>query len=590
MSDLIIPENSLYNVATFKLLSEGKDITNDYTMLSLTVNRAVNWVPTAKVVLRDGSAANETFAASEGPDLIPGKEVEIAIGYDGTDKRMFKGLIVKHAIKVGANGDSMLILDCKDVATKLTIGRHSRYFTEVKDSDAIAQIIGSYGGISRDIESTTGKHPEIVQYYASDWDFILSRAEMNGLIVLADDGKLKVKAPSTSGSPLVTLSYGVNLLEFAAEIDARTQHQAVKAEAWNYTEQALLKVEATEPKVNNQGNLSGQTLANAIAPNAWELRHSGRVQEAELKAWADAQLLKSRLAKIQGKVKTMGYPDAKPDTLVELKGVGKRFNGLAYVSGVRHEMIGGAWYTYMQLGLESQWFYQVTDIVERPASGLLPGVNGLQIGVVVQLKNDPNGEDRILVKIPTIDFQSEGIWSRIATLDAGNNRGSFFRPEIGDEVVVGFLNDDPRDPIVLGMLNSSAKPAPLKAQDENHHKGFVTRSQMKVSFDDEKKIITLETPGGNKIIISDEDKGITLKDQNGNTMTMNDSGISIKSPKDITLEATGKLTLKATQDTSIEGLNVNAKANAQFKAQGNAGAEVSTGAIAVLKGSLVQIN
>jgi len=590
MSDLIIPANALYNVATFKLLSEGKDITNDYAVLSLTVHRAVNRIPTATIVLRDGAAAAETFAASEGADLIPGKQVEIAIGYDGRDKRMFKGLIVKHAIKVGANGDSILVLDCKNIATKLTIGRHSRYFTEVKDSDAIAQIISSYGGISQDIASTKGEHPEIVQYYASDWDFILSRAEMNGLIVLAEDGKLKVKAPSTSGSPTVTLTYGVNLLEFAAEMDARTQHQAVKAQAWNYTDQTLLQVEATEPTVNNQGNLSGKTLANAIAPNTWELRHSGQVEEAELKAWADAQLLKSRLAKIQGKVKTVGNPNAKPDTLVELKGLGRRFNGLAYVSGVRHEMIGGTWYTYMQLGLESQWFYQVTDIIERPASGLLPGVNGLQIGVVVQLKDDPKGEDRILVKTPTIDLQSEGIWSRIATLDAGNNRGSFFRPEIGDEVVLGFLNDDPRDPIVLGMLNSSAKPAPLKGKDENHHKGFFTRSQMKVSFDDEKKIITLETPGGNKIIISDEDKGITLKDQNGNTMTMNDRGITIKSPKDITLEATGKLTLKATQDTSIEGLNVTAKANAQFKAQGNAGAEVSTSAIAVLKGSLVQIN
>ena len=113
---------------------------------------------------------------------------------------------------------------------------------------------------------------------------------------------------------------------------------------------------------------------------------------------------------------------------------------------------------------------------------------------------------------------------------------------------------------------------------------------MKVIFDDDKKAIAIETPGGNKITISDEDKGITLKDQNNNTLTMNDSGITIKSPKDITVEATGQLTLKASQDLSLEGLNVNVKAKAQFKAEGSAGAEVSTGAIAVLKGSLVQIN
>ena len=51
----------------------------------------------------------------------------------------------------------------------------------------------------------------------------------------------------------------------------------------------------------------------------------------------------------------------------------------------------------------------------------------------------------------------------LATLDAGKERGTFFRPEIGDEVVVGFLNDDPRHPVILGMCHSSAKPAPEPA-------------------------------------------------------------------------------------------------------------------------------
>ncbi|MDZ7962282.1 MAG: type VI secretion system tip protein VgrG [Aulosira sp. DedQUE10] len=590
MSDRIIPTNSIYDVVTYKLLADGRDITNNYAVLSLTINREVNRVPTARLVLRDGDAAAETFASSEGTDLVPGNKLEISLGYDGKDRSVFKGLIVKQALKAGSNGDSILILDCKDAATKLTVGRHSRYFKDIKDSDAIAQIISNYGGLAVETTDTKITYPEIVQYYATDWDFILSRAEVNGQIVVVDNDKLKVKPPTLTGSPIITLTYGVNLLEFEVEMDARSQYNAVKAQAWSYSDQALLEAEGKEPEVNKQGNLSGKKLAEVIGLDAWQLRHSGQLQTQELQAWADAQLLKSRLSKIQGRVKTKGYPDAQVDALIDLKGVGQRFNGLAYISGIRHEVISGAWFTHIQLGLRSQWFYQEAEIVDRPASGMLPGVNGLQIGVVVQLQGDPNGEDRISVKVPTIDTKTQGIWTRIATLDAGNNRGSFFRPEIGDEVVLGFLNDDPRDPILLGMLNSKAKPAPLTAADENHQKGFFTRSQIKVTFDDDQKFITLETPGGNKITISDADKGIALVDQNGNTLTMNDSGISIKSPKDITLEATGKLTLKATGDTNIEGMNVNVTANAQFKAQGSAGAEVSTSAIAVLKGSLVQIN
>lgn len=373
-------------------------------------------------------------------------------------------------------------------------------------------------------------------------------------------------------------------------MDARTQYQAVKAKAWSYSEQSLIEAEAAEPSINDQGNLSGKTLGKVMELGEWELHHGGEVENQELKAWADAQLLKSRLAKIQGRIKTKGYLEAKPDSLIELAGVGKRFNGLAYVSGIRHEIRGGTWDTHLQLGLNPQWFYQQAEVVDPPAAGLLPGVNGLQIGVVVQLQDDPKGEHRILVKAPIIDAQAEGSWARIATLDAGENRGSFFRPQIGDEVILGFLNDDPRDPVVLGMLNSSAKPAPLTAEDDNHHKGFFTRSQLKLTFDDEKQIIALETPEGNKITISDEGKGIILEDQNDNSITLDESGITLKSLKDITLEAQGKITLKATQDLSLEGLNVNAKAQTQFKAEGNAGAEVSTSAIAVLKGSLVKIN
>jgi phage protein D len=80
MTGRIIPRNSSFDIATFKLLSDGKDITYDYEFLSLSVNREINRIPTAQIVLSDGSAAEETFAASEGEDLIPGKETRNRAG------------------------------------------------------------------------------------------------------------------------------------------------------------------------------------------------------------------------------------------------------------------------------------------------------------------------------------------------------------------------------------------------------------------------------------------------------------------------------------------------------------------------------
>ena len=313
-----------------------------------------------------------------------------------------------------------------------------------------------------------------------------------------------------------------------------------------------------------------------------ELKHGGAVTDAELQDWADAKWLFQQLAKVRGRMKFQGIPSVKPNTVIKLEGVGDRFNGNVYVTGVSHSITEGNWTVDAQFGLNPEWFSETYDVNARPASGLLPAIGGLQIGIVSQLQDDPDGEDRILVQIPIIDNQEQGIWCRMASLDAGDARGAFFRPEIEDEVIIGFINEDPNDAIVLGMLHSSAKPAPITASDDNHEKGFVTRSDMRVLFDDDKKSINISTPAG-KIILLDEDAGtIVIEDDNSNVITIDDNGIVMESP--------GNIELKASGDVSIEGTNVNITANAEFKAEGSAGAEVSTSAIAVLKGSLVQIN
>jgi uncharacterized protein involved in type VI secretion and phage assembly len=201
---------------------------------------------------------------------------------------------------------------------------------------------------------------------------------------------------------------------------------------------------------------------------------------------------------------------------------------------------------------------------------------------VTQLENDPDGEDRILVKIPVINNDEDGIWCRVSTLDAGNKRGTYFRPEIDDEVIVGFINNDPRHAVVLGMLNSSAKPAPITAADANHEKGYVSRSEMKMIFNDDKKSFSLETPAGNKFLITEDEKKIYLEDQHGNKITMNEDGIKMESIKDIIL--------KAKNDINAEGVNINVKASAQAKVEGSGGAEISSGGSTKVKGSIVSIN
>ena len=99
-------------------------------------------------------------------------------------------------------------------------------------------------------------------------------------------------------------------------------------------------------------------------------------------------------------------------------------------------------------------------------------------------------------------------------------------------MVVGFLE---RRSALSGDSRACAtaapSPSPEPAKDANHHKGYVSREKLKLTFDDDKKIIGLETPAGNKITLSEDAKGIVLEDQNGNKITLDDSGITIESAR-----------------------------------------------------------
>ncbi|MGJ8744935.1 type VI secretion system tip protein VgrG [Polaribacter sp.] len=576
----VINTSKSADLITFKVLIDGQELSKIYGVKSISVLKEVNKIPIAKLVLIDGEAAKREFNLSNEDFLIPGKKIEITAGYHSDEETIFKGIVIKHTIKIRENS-TQLIIECKDEAVKMSIGRKSKYFYESKDSDIIEELISNQG-LSKEVEATSHEHLELVQYNATDWDFMVLRAQANGKLCFVDDGEITVAKPNIDQQEIETISYGATLLEFDAEIDARHQVKKVSSYAWNHSDQELLEIEAKNPSVSLNGNISVSDLEEIIGLENLELKHGGAVTDEELQEWADAKWLFQQLAKVRGRVKFQGIPAVKPNTILKLEGVGDRFNGKVYVTGVVHEIFDGNWTVSAQFGLNPEWFSETNAINAQPASGLLPAISGLQIGIVSQLEEDPDGEDRILVQIPIIDNKEQGIWCRVASLDAGDSRGAFFRPEIEDEVIVGFINEDPNDAIVLGMLHSSAKPAPITATDDNHEKGFITRSDMRIMFDDDKKSINISTPAG-KLISLDEDAGtIVIEDDNSNVITIDSNGI--------VMESAGNIELKASGDVSIEGTNVSIAASAEFKAEGSAGAEVSTSAIAVLKGSLVQIN
>ncbi|MEM7510103.1 MAG: type VI secretion system tip protein VgrG, partial [Bacteroidota bacterium] len=435
-----IPVNAQGAVVTFTLKINGDKIPQTVQVLRLSVQKEINKISLAKVVVLDGDAASEDFPVSNEELFVPGNMLEIFAGHQSEEDLIFKGEIVKHGIQIRQNGTTLLKVEARDIAYKLTLAYKNRYFQEQTDSEVIEDILGEYE-IDHELTDTSVTHPELVQYETRDWDFILSRADVNGRFCLVDDGVFNLIQPDFDQESNLTLQFGATILEFDAEIDSRMQYKMIKTQSWDASTQELIEAEAAEPAIEEQGNLSSSELAETNSLEEFILHHNGNLQANELQSWADAKLQKSRLAKIRGRVRLEGYAGAKPGNILTLSGVGDRFNGKVFVSGVRHYLAEGEWETDFQFGVEPQWFAADRPVHAPLNSGLAPGIQGLHIGVVKQIHDDPAGAFRVLVNIPLIDPDEEGSWCRVASLDAGENRGFFFRPDVGDEVILGFLNN-----------------------------------------------------------------------------------------------------------------------------------------------------
>lgn len=580
-----LPLTATPDVVTLTISADGIELPGTVPILGVEIVSQANRIPYARLRIGDGDAAVGDFAESSGDLFVPGVSVSISAGHHGKTEAVFSGVVLGQRVIV-RRGSSWLEVDCRDATFRMTLVRRNRYFEKQKDSEVAGTLLDIYKGdgvSAGDITATTVVHPQLLQYQATDWDFLISRLEAAGQICFVDGGKVSSSKPSLSGTPAADLDFGATVLELDAEIDARTQTGGVRALAWDPSGQALLDVSAADPAWSGNGNLSAGKLSGAAGRKEDFLWHGGSLASDELQSIADGAMLRARLAAACGRVRFQGLTAVHPGSVLTLSRVSDRFNGSVYVTGVRHEFSAGNWTTDAEFGLPRETHAERVAMSHLPAAGLAAAVHGLQVGIVTELAGDPGKEHRVRVKVPLAGMDEQGVWARVATLDAGDQRGTMFRPEKKDEVVLGFFHGDPAQPVVLGMLHSSAKAPPITPTDDNDDKGYVSRSKVALRFNDKKKVAILETPGGNRLTLSDDDGGIKLEDQNGNSIVMNKDGIALKSDKKA-------VTIKAKSDLKAEAMNAEIKATSGATIKGGSTAEISSSGKLTVKGSMVMIN
>lgn len=255
-------------------------------------------------------------------------------------------------------------------------------------------------------------------------------------------------------------------------------------------------------------------------------------------------------------------------------------------------------------------------------TGHLEKIFGVVVGIVEDIR-DPLNLGRVRVGFPWLAEATEAVqdpkqkkekaisyWARVATLMAGKGRGSYFVPEVGDEVLVAFEHGDVNRPMIIGCLwNVEDKPPEkMDGEGKNDIRSIHSRSgHMIILNDSEDKpsITVVDKTGKNSIFIDSANNAMEIKvegdlkiDVGGNISISAKGKIDLKADQDLAAETKANLKLKATGNGDLETTGpLNVKSDAKVAIDGTGQAQIKAATVQVngsgmteVKGGLVKIN
>ncbi len=183
------------------------------------------------------------------------------------------------------------------------------------------------------------------------------------------------------------------------------------------------------------------------------------------------------------------------------------------------------------------------------------------VGLVAD-NRDPERLARVKLTFPSLPGDDASAWAPISSLGAGDDRGWFFLPEVGDEVLVMFEHGDIDRPVVIGALWNGEDAPPDKNEGKNERRSIVSRSGARIVFDDAAGVVRLEDGGGIGSIEIDSEGEITLEANQGDVCLQAPGGdlnivatkVSIRGQTAFHLESAEGIALGANQSLTFRGM------------------------------------
>ena len=530
-------------------------------LLELKVRQSLRQPASALIRIGDAQGQHvDDWKVSDTVEVLIG-----AISDQSGGETVFKGEIVALEPEFEANGISVGIR-AYDRTHRLQHGKKVRTFQQSSASDMVSKVLRE-AGLSASAESTSVVFEFFQQSDETDRDFIRRLERMHDYELYDDGSQVHFRAASSVKSPVVTLTYRDNLLTFRPRLSAAQQHSGVQVRGWDIKgKQAVTASQSSPTPAANIG-------ASRPKDYGKELLISDRVTatsaEANLIAKSTMERTAAGFAEAEGSC--LGEPKIKAGSTIEIKGVGSNFSGQYVVTSVTHVLRSPSTFkTFFTIAGRSD--RGLLDLMNPPEERIWG--QQLVIGLVTN-NNDPDNMGRVRVKYPSLSDSEESEWARVLTHSAGNARGIYMLPQVGNEVVVAFENGDSRRPLVIGsVFNGTDLPGNELLPDQkggfavmSDDRGYVhTKEDM--TFKSDKKLIIEVT----------NDNETTVK---GSSKTKADSAVELKAGTSYTLEAGSSM--------SIKGATISVESQGSLKLKG-ATVEIEASGPASFKGATVQVN
>jgi uncharacterized protein involved in type VI secretion and phage assembly len=584
----------------FEIKVEGSPLAADVadSLLEAFVEDEVNLPDTFELVFRDPL---RTVLASGGFEV--GKKLSIGVVSEASAAAttIFDGEIT--AVEADIERDQTLtIVRGYDSSHRLQRGTTTETHLDVTYGDIAGKIAGRHGLRPGEGGSSTVVHEAVVQWNATDWEFLQMLATEMGDELVVVDGQLHLRQPGDSGSApgkgdlesdnSRQLVAGGNLLRLRATASGGEQVEEVTVRGWDF--KAKEAVEGTA----RAGSRSRSAAAGAGASDLASKLGGGTlvkvdlpVDSAEVAREAAESLVEqlgSAATELDGVV--YGNADLRAGVTVSVANVGSPFDGQYTLTSCRHtyDPANGYLTAFRVSGRQNRTLLGLVNSNQQTGRLRVHGV----VQALISNVDDPERLGRVKVMFPSLDPTAESPWARVAMPGAGNERGIVWLPEVGDEVLVAFLHGDPRFPYVIGGLHNGQDKMPGTPVDGGQvvARTMVSRNGHRVELHDGDDAVTIATGDGKHRIVLDQKGGKIVIETSGDVEVASDAKLSVRAPNGMTFESSGALELKGNGVTIDAGGGAFSAKGVQSKVEVSGSVELSSSGQTTVRGSIVQIN